>query len=264
MGKVESSVIESLETLGLTANEAKIFIYLAEYPNSNGYEISKNTGISRSLVYGALEKLKNNGILELTQTNSSSYNLKPIEEIKYIFEKGIDSAFKNLTEKLETIQPQSPDDLFVTIPERENQISKLNFLVKNTKSSIFISAGMKEIDWVKDELLRLPDTVQVHIFSLAKLSGLSERFNIYSKEMEMGFIQSMENLKDRWRILLIKDKAEMVLCGGDRMNTGVGIYTKNNMMVKFAVEHFVHDVKIYSIEKNNKIEDKTELRFASL
>ena len=42
-----SEIFDSLSKLGLTQNESRIFLYLAQNPGSNGYEISKNTGISR-------------------------------------------------------------------------------------------------------------------------------------------------------------------------------------------------------------------------
>lgn len=254
-------VANSLEKLGLTNNEAKIFLYLAEHPNSNGYEISKSTGISRSLVYGSLEKMTGVGILELTLTNSASYKLKPIEEIKDIIERNMDNAFDVLTEKLSSIVPQTTDDLFVTIQDRENQKAKLKFMVKNAVKSLYISAGMREIDWVKNELCSLPASVSVNIFSLARITGLPEHFNIYSKDMEESFIQSVKSLKNKWRILLIKDREEMILCGGEDINSGVGVYTKNRMMTTFASEHFIHDVKIYNIEHKYSIEDNTENNF---
>lgn len=249
---------DSLAKLGLTLNESKIFIYLATNPGSNGYEISKNTGISRSLVYGSLEKMKSNGLIELMQTNSSSYVLKPLDEIEDIVRNDINDAFVKLNDVLANIKPQATDDLFISIPDQEQQKAKLNFMVRKVKRNLFISAGMKEIEWIKEELLKLPNEINVYIFSLAKLPGLPERFCIYSKGMEDNFIQSLKTLKDRWRILLIKDQEEMMLCGGDEKHYGAGIYTKNNMMVTFASEHFVHDVKISNIEKNYSIQDDTE------
>ncbi len=262
MTTIDISIANSLEKLGLTQNEAKIFLYLAEKPNSNGYEISKNTGISRSLVYGSLEKMTSTGILELTQTNSSSYKLKSIEEIKDIVERGINNAFNVLTEKLSEIKPDTADELFITIQDRDNQKAKMRYLIKTANEALFISAGMRELDWIKDELYTVHESVKVHIFSLAKIDGMPGRFNIYSKEMDDSFIQSMKSLKNKWRILIIKDASEMILCGGDDIKNGVGIYTKNPMTVTFAREHFIHDVKIYNIERKYTIEDNTENLFS--
>lgn len=262
MSVYEDSIIDSLKKLGLTPNEAKIFIYIVKNPNSNGYEISKHTGISRSLVYGALEKLRNNGILELTQSNSSSYLVKPIEEIQSTIEREISSAVLNLKDKLTSIQTETTSELFITIPDRENQIEKMSYLIKTAKKHLYISAGMRELDWIREDLLKVDNSINVHIFSLANLENFPDHFKTYSKNMAESFIQSQKKLKNRWRIMMIKDEEEMILCGGEETTHGAGIYTKNRMMVQFAVEHFIHDVKIFNIESNYDVEDNTHEEFS--
>lgn len=256
-----SKIFDSLSKLGLTQNESRIFLYLAQNPGSNGYEISKNTGISRSLVYGALEKMRTNGVIELTQTKSSSYLLKPLPEIRETVNQGIGQAFDELEHQLADMKPLPADELFVTIQDRMQQYAKLAYMIKNVQKVLFISAGINELEWIRKDLLRVPSSVAVHIFSLSKLSNFPPHFQLHSKGMEESFIQSLGNLKARWRILMIKDRSEMMLCGGDEQHSGTAIYTKNNMMVTFATEHFVHDVKISNIERNYNISDYTENLF---
>lgn len=256
-----SEIFDSLSKLGLTQNESRIFLYLAQNPSSNGYEISKNTGISRSLVYGALEKMRANGVIELTQTKSSSYLLKPLPEIRDTVNRGIGQAFDDLERQLADMKPLPADELFVTIQDRLQQRAKLSYMIRNAKKVLFISAGINELEWVRKDLQQVPPSVVVHIFSLSKLSDFPPHFQLHSKGMEESFIQSLGNLKSRWRILVIKDRSEMILCGGDEQHNGTAIYTKNNMMVTFATEHFVHDVKISNIERNYNISDYTENLF---
>ena len=256
-----SQIFDSLSKLGLTQNESRIFLYLAQNPGSNGYEISKNTGISRSLVYGALEKMRTNGVIELTQTKSSSYLLKPLQEIRDKVSQGIGQAFDELERQLADMKQLEPDELFVTIQDRMHQRAKLAYMIRSAEKVLFISAGINELEWIRKELQQVPESVAVHIFSLSKLSDFPPHFQLHSKGMEESFIQSLGNLKARWRILMIKDRAEMMLCGGEEQHNGTAIYTKNNMMVTFATEHFVHDVKIFNIERNYNITDYTENLF---
>ncbi|MEE1290437.1 MAG: helix-turn-helix domain-containing protein [Spirochaetota bacterium] len=256
-----SQIFDSLSKLGLTQNESRIFLYLAQNPGSNGYEISKNTGISRSLVYGALEKMRTNGVIELTQTKSSSYLLKPLQEIRDKVSQGIGQAFDELERQLADMKQLEPDELFVTIQDRMHQRAKLAYMIRSAEKVLFISAGINELEWIRKELQQVPESVAVHIFSLSKLSDFPPHFQLHSKGMEESFIQSLGNLKARWRILMIKDRAEMMLCGGEEQHNGTAIYTKNNMMVTFATEHFVHDVKISNIERNYNITDYTENLF---
>ncbi|HPO49136.1 MAG TPA: helix-turn-helix domain-containing protein [Spirochaetota bacterium] len=257
----EQSLVESLVSLGLTNNEARIYLYLVKKPNSNGYEISKNTGISRSLVYGGLEKLKNGGFLEVSKSVASSYVIKPIEELEYDISKSVERSIQNLKKNLLLLTPEKEEELFFTITNKKNQLKKMSFLVKNAKKSLYISAGTRELEWIKKDLFNLKENVEVHIFSFTNIDEYSRKFKTYSRNMEFSFIQSENNLKDNRRILIVKDEEEMLLCGGRNFDEQAAIYTKNKMMVQFATEHFMHDVKIYNIEKKYNISDDTHLLF---
>lgn len=260
---IENLVVNSFLSLGLTQNDAKVFLYIQTHPNCSGYDIAKNTTISRSLVYGILEKLRNYGFIHLTQGSASSYVAKPFEEIQYSILKKTEGALSILKDSLSQLEkPEQPEDLFLTLTERKNQIDKMSYMIKSAKKYLYISAGMRELDWIRNDLFTISNDINVYIFSLSKIDEIfKERFKVYSMEMEADFIQNIDTLKDVWRIMIIKDESELFICGGDSYLKGAGIYTKNKMMVKFAIEHFIHDVKIYNIEKKYKIEDDTHLQF---
>jgi sugar-specific transcriptional regulator TrmB len=261
MADVEGAIVENLVKLGLTHNEGKIYLYILKNPNSNGYEISKSTAISRSLVYGGLEKLKNLGFIELTQSSSSSYIAKSVDEIEHNINLNFKNSMMSLRRNLEFLHPEKMEDPIVMINNRSNQLKKLSFMIQNAKKYLYISAGMREIEWIRHDLAELSPDVEVHVFSFSNVEEFAGKFHTYSRNWDVNYIQSLEPLKDNWRIMVIKDDEEMFLCGGEGDDVGVAIYTKNIMMVNFAIEHFIHDVKIYNIEKKFSITDDTHSTF---
>lgn len=263
MSDNELTIIESLVNLGLTNNEAKIYLFLVKNPNSNGYEISKVTGISRSLVYGGLEKLKNMDFVEVSKGEASSYIAKQIDELEHSISKNIEKSLSVLRKNLTLLQPKQDAELFLTITEKSNQLKKMSFMIKSARKYLYISAGTRELDWIKKDLFNINCNVEVHIFSFTNLDEYAGKFKTYSRNMDLSFIQNDENLKNNWRILIIKDGEEMLLCGGENFDTQAAIYTKNKMMVRFATEHFMHDVKIYNMEKKYNIIDDTHLNFGN-
>ncbi|OHD11375.1 MAG: hypothetical protein A2086_08950 [Spirochaetes bacterium GWD1_27_9] len=258
---LENAIVSHLANLGITNNEAKIYLFLVKNPNSNGYEISKVTGISRSLVYSSLEKLKTLGFIELVKRSSASYIAKSIDELEHSININIQNSLEELRKNIGFVTHPKEEEIFVTITNKENQFKKMTYLVKTATKYLYISAGEKELLWIKKYLFALPKTIDVHIFSFSNLDIYKDKFNVYSQNMAPEFIQSEEQLRNRWRILIIKDGEEMFLCGGDETESGAAIYTKNKMMIRFAVEHFVHDVKIFNIEKKHNISDDTHLKF---
>lgn len=69
---------KELQKIGFTEYEAKIYLaLLKEYP-STGYQISKNSGVPRSMVYEALGRLHTKGaVLETVETRATYYRPLP-------------------------------------------------------------------------------------------------------------------------------------------------------------------------------------------
>jgi sugar-specific transcriptional regulator TrmB len=54
---VITATIEEMKHLGFTGAEAQIYVFLLQYSDSTGYEVSKGTGLPRANTYQALETL---------------------------------------------------------------------------------------------------------------------------------------------------------------------------------------------------------------
>ncbi|MDF2536313.1 MAG: TrmB family transcriptional regulator, partial [Bacillales bacterium] len=50
-------LIEKFSEIGFSKNEAKVYITLLRESALNGYEISKKSGVPRSMVYAVIAKL---------------------------------------------------------------------------------------------------------------------------------------------------------------------------------------------------------------
>ena len=64
---------DDLTFFGLTRQEAVIYTTLLSHGEMTGYEVSKETGISRSNVYAALSNLADKGAAYLIQGDSTKY-----------------------------------------------------------------------------------------------------------------------------------------------------------------------------------------------
>ena len=76
----ENMVLDKLMLFGLTRQEAVIYLCLFQNGGMTGYEVSKQTGISRSNVYSGLSGLADKGAAYLEEGNTSKYTALPIEE----------------------------------------------------------------------------------------------------------------------------------------------------------------------------------------
>lgn len=74
------NLIENLMSFNLTRQEVIIYIEFLTHGAMSGYEVSKETGISRSNVYSALQSLTEKGALYLVEGESTKYIPVPVKE----------------------------------------------------------------------------------------------------------------------------------------------------------------------------------------
>lgn len=93
--------IKALMSLGFTEYEAKTYVALLRTSPATGYQISKDAGIPRSMVYEALGRLANRGaVLTLPQGDTTRYAPMPVaallDSMRHTYEETIDAAHESL------------------------------------------------------------------------------------------------------------------------------------------------------------------------
>ena len=115
--------IDNLIAFGLTRQEAIIYTSLLTHGEMTGYEVSKETGISRSNVYAALSNLTDKGAAYLIEGDSTKY--LPVN---------VDTFTKNVLTELEekagyihehAPEKQADTDGYITIVGGRNIQNKL-------------------------------------------------------------------------------------------------------------------------------------------
>jgi HTH-type transcriptional regulator, sugar sensing transcriptional regulator len=80
---MEGKVVQILERIGLSKNEIKIYLDLAQQDSSSALEISKRTQIHRSNTYDAIRKLIERGFIsEIIEDKKKLFRAKEPEKIK--------------------------------------------------------------------------------------------------------------------------------------------------------------------------------------
>ena len=142
--------IDNLISFGLTRQEATIYTSLLSHGDMTGYEVSKETGISRSNAYASLSNLVDKGAAYLLEGDSTKY--RPVDV--QTFTKNL---LTELQEKASYIQTHAPEKLtqtdgYITIIGTRNIQNKLLEMIKETRLRLYISASSRIIDAYEEEL----------------------------------------------------------------------------------------------------------------
>ena len=145
--------IDNLIAFGLTRQDAIIYTSLLTHGEMTGYEVSKETGISRSNVYAALSNLTDKGAAYLIEGDSTKY--LPVN---------VDTFTKNVLTELEekagyihehAPEKQADTDGYITIVGGRNIQNKLLQMIKETRIRLYISASARIVDAYEEELSEL-------------------------------------------------------------------------------------------------------------
>ena len=145
--------IDNLTAFGLTRQEAIIYTTLLSHGEMTGYEVSKETGISRSNAYAALSNLVDKGASYLIEGDSTKYHPVDVDT----FTKNV---FNELQEKAVFIHEHAPEkqvetDGYITIIGARNIQNKLLQMIKETRIRLYISASARIVDAYEEELNEL-------------------------------------------------------------------------------------------------------------
>ena len=146
----DTKAIDILIDFGLTRQEGTIYSALLNHGEMTGYEVAKDTGISRSNVYAALSALVEKGAAYLVEGESTKY--RPVE-IKTFTQNRI-SELQKTAAWLEKHAPKKviTTDGYITIIGAKNIKNKIREMLAKTELRIYLMAPADVLGEFADEL----------------------------------------------------------------------------------------------------------------
>lgn len=149
----ENSIIDKLCLFGMTRQEANIYLCLYQCGELTGYEVGKQTGISRSNVYSALASLSDRGAAYLAEGSTSKYTAVPIEEF-------CNNKIRQLNDEKEYLLKNIPEMKiqeigYLTITGYRNIKDKIINMLRQAKLRVYLSASAEFLQEMEAELLEI-------------------------------------------------------------------------------------------------------------
>ena len=145
-----TELISNLTSLGLTTNEATLYMALSTHGDMTGYECAKITGISRSNAYIALAGLCENGAAFLVDGAAQKYSPAPIKEFCANKRREYEMAAAVLIENMPS--PAAPSEAYITISGASAILDKMKNMITACTKRLYISAETTLLDKVASEL----------------------------------------------------------------------------------------------------------------
>lgn len=227
-------LVDGLMEFGLTRQEAYIYIELVKSGSLTGYEVSKNTGISRSNTYTALAGLVDKGAAYMTESTAARY--VPVDTKEFCNNK-LEHLKKLSTQVAASMPPkQHKSEGYITIEGRKHIEDKIRNLLNETEKRVYISLDYEFLKNYEDELIRLAQ---------------AERKVVIITNQKMNIAGAIEyitgNIHDG-QIRLITD-SQNVLTGDIVDDYSTCLYSDKKNLVDIFKEALSNEIKLIELTK---------------
>lgn len=145
----EHDAIESLERLGLSSYEAKVFVALQKLGVGTAREVAETTDVPRSQVYSTAESLGERGLIDVQQSSPIRYRPLSIEEaraqLRNRFERESDRAFEYIEEVRSDAATSEESEGVWTITGRETIDTRVVTQLRDARREIVLGIKREEM-----------------------------------------------------------------------------------------------------------------------
>lgn len=249
--KIENSILDKLQNLGLNQYEAKAYASLLKIGTANAYKISKESGIPRARIYDVMETLTNRGLamVEESSENTKIYTPVPskvfLEKTRKEWENNFDDVANALRE-LET--EASKQEVYVfTVKGKQNIISYCSQLLKEAKQYVMISM------WDQMYELLLPELKECHDRG-CKVMGVSHNIQNPIADIEMHHEGKYHNMDENLHWFIISIDGSKLLYGYSVEADRDAFYTEDASHIYLLEDYILHDMVVnrFSSDKENE------------
>lgn len=132
-------LLSDLIALGLTEYEAKVYIALVRDHPANGYQLSKRTGVPRSMVYEALGRLNARGaVLKSGDRRAMLFRPVPPELLFERYEREHHQLIKGLRDRLQVLYTARKEDLLWSVSEQGAIYSYATKMISSAQREILL------------------------------------------------------------------------------------------------------------------------------
>lgn len=232
----------SLEGLGFSSLESKIYLTLLDHGAMSPYQIAKKVDISRSSIYNALEHMVSKGMVEVVPDDTAMYIAQEPEVLLGKVEGDYHRNIKNAKEGLTNYLATRYEEKYAIINGFDVIVEKVKYIIRNAKEEVFINTDI-DINLLNDELsYATKKGVRVIVFSFVELSVDCDSVEIYSHMRK----RTSDNTDNRLMIVADDDIA-LVADADNGRKAWRGTVTDNKLMKSIIREHIHNDIYMLKI-----------------
>ncbi len=219
-------LLAELTQIGFTEYEAKVYLALLSDNPTTGYQLSKTSGVPRSMIYEALGRLHARGaVLETIEDRATVYRPLPPEMLLERHHEEHVRLMDKLREGLQALYTAPTEERIWSLSSRRSIVTYAAQMIHRTQKEVFLVLTDEDLSALEQAIVAACDRgIGVHALLMGEGTlGCGEVAYHPPLESELHGLTGM--------LLLVADSAEALIAGEDHETATI---TGNSRLVGIA------------------------------
>jgi sugar-specific transcriptional regulator TrmB len=235
---MDDEAISSLQAVGFSLYEAKLYLGLLEHGSQNGNELSRASGVPSSKVYATLDRLAAAGIVnQVSDGSSSTYVCVPPEDLVRRLREQYAQPLAYLEAALPALASRTPDLDTMQLSNAATLIDEARIIVDEAREEIFVSLWDESVELLRTNLESAHErgiAVFAMIYGEAEIEGGWWQHHSYRETVAARIGGHM--------LTLVADGREALIARMPERGEPTGIRTRSPVLCLVVEEYLRHDL----------------------
>lgn len=239
-------IYKELQKLGFSQYECKAYIGLLKHSPVTGYEVSKRTGVPRSMIYEVLGKLLDKGAIYTVPSDPVKYSPVPAKDLVERLRRSFADSFDFLEKELAALETEQDVDVIWRIRSEQLVIEEMVNMIHQAQEELWLSVWEPQVPAIKEAIDRQTE-LGTQIFTV--LFGSPETrlgFTYHHNYMTPDLVEARMG---GHLTVIVRDTEEVLIANFAEPVSAWAVKTKDPALVLVATEYIRHDIMIEEVTK---------------
>lgn len=238
------TIYKELQKLGFSQYECKAYVGLLKHSAVTGYEVSKRTGVPRSMIYEVLGKLLDKGAIYTVPSDPVKYSPVPAKDLIERLRKNFEESFDFLEKELSALETERDIDVIWRIRSEQLVIDEMIDIINKVEKELWLSVWEPQVPRIKEAVDRQAEK-GANIFTV--LFGAPETYLGCTYHHNYMTPDVVEERMGGHLTVVVRDAEEVLIANFTEQASAWAVKTKDPALVLVATEYIRHDIMVEEI-----------------
>ncbi len=239
--KLNQRAIHSLEQVGFSTYESRVYLGLLKHSPITGYQLSKLSGVPRSRIYETLERLVAKGCAVALDTEPAQYSPLSAHELVAQLQEQFKGTLSKLEAELKKIATPPTAENMWNLRGREAILQRVRRMIAQAEESIYLVGWGATIQELQPEL-EAADRRGIRIVLISCGENTFEVGKHYRHAFESELVQQCDT-----SLNVVVDGMEALVGQTEPAETCQAAWSHSPALVLVTEEYIRHEVYLHKI-----------------